>query len=88
MSVRNYPKVNRGSALEAALDVLDADGGWLTTQGLHHEITQRGFQIEFLSLQTMLYRAQTRGLVESRRLELAKGLDWNAQDIRVEWKFA
>jgi predicted transcriptional regulator len=49
------------------LDVLETDGGWLTTEGVALQVGGRDD-----SVQRALYRLHDRGLVESRRFRLAQ----------------
>lgn len=86
-------QLTRNGLPARVLDVLETDGGWLTTEGVALQVVGK-----LDTVRHALYRLQRLGLVESRQVELAKrGGGKTAQtysgnglsgyvDVRREWR--
>lgn len=64
-----HTRPNRGSIADRTLDLLQIDGGWLTTQGIARDLGEKPKTIE-----RTLARLRQRGWVSFRPRD--RGLEW------------
>lgn len=72
----------RGSITDTVLDILETDGGWLTSHGI---AIDTGFTAK--SVEHALFTQRKRGVVESRRVDLALRAN-GSPEFRTEWRLA